>query len=74
MLRSDISKKINYTVTCISAFSEKYKRNTQDSFRYLYDHKAIDFFTNDYDIEHTLSIEDAVQDMFLICRNNGGTW
>ena len=44
------------------------------AFHYLYDHKGIEFIKEHYDIEHTLSIDDAVEDLTLICRNNGGSY
>ncbi|MDD6431474.1 MAG: DUF3791 domain-containing protein, partial [Ruminococcus sp.] len=39
---------------------------------FLYDYKAIDFLKECYDIEHTLSFDDAIEDMERICANNGG--
>ncbi|HBP09334.1 MAG TPA: hypothetical protein DD629_03690, partial [Treponema sp.] len=34
-------------------------------------HKALDFLTEFYDVEHTLSFADAVSDMTQICQKNG---
>ena len=45
---------------------------TQAAFQFLYDHKAIAFLKDCYEIEHTLSFDDAVEDMERICANNGG--
>jgi len=28
---------------------------------------------NNYEIEHTLSIDEAVDDMIIVSKNNGGT-
>lgn len=39
---------------------------------FLYEYKAIEFLKEHYDIEHTLSFEDAVEDMMTVCRNSGG--
>lgn len=44
----------------------------QEAFRYLYANKGIEFLTENYDIEHTLSLQDAVNDLSIVCRNNGG--
>ncbi len=33
---------------------------------------AIEFLKENYDVEHTLSLEDALDDMLMICEKNGG--
>ena len=45
---------------------------SKEAFIYLYEYKGIEFIKEHYDIEHTLSIDDAVDDLTMICRNNGG--
>ena len=34
--------------------------------------EPIDFLIDCYAAEHTLSIEDAVEDIMLLCQKNGG--
>ena len=65
-------KRINYTVTCVSEFAKRYGISTKEVFQFLYEYKAIEFLKEHYDIEHTLSFDDAVEDMMIVCRNNGG--
>ena len=36
--------------------------------------KTIQYLKENYDIEHTLSIEDAVDDLAVLCRKNGGRY
>ena len=69
----DIRKQINYTVACIHEFARKKSMSPQEAFFYLHKYKAIDFLRDHYEIEHTLSLDDAVEDMEIICQNNGGT-
>ncbi len=38
------------------------------AFQFLYQYKAIQFIKENYEIEHTLSFEDVVEDMLLICE------
>ncbi|MDR0948876.1 MAG: DUF3791 domain-containing protein [Lachnospiraceae bacterium] len=33
---------------------------------------GIAFLTEHYEIEHTLSLDDAIDDLILICQKNGG--
>ena len=72
-IMSGDKKRIFYYVMCISAFSEKKGMEKQKAFNYLHDHNGIEFLIDCYDAEHTLSIEDAVDDLTLVCRNSGGT-
>jgi hypothetical protein len=36
-------------------------------------YKGIDFLVDCYDAEHTLSLNDAVDDLTLVCKSNGGS-
>ena len=69
---TELKKKINYTVACVSEFATKHEMTQQAAFQFLYDHKAIAFLKDCYEIEHTLSFDDAAEDMERICANNGG--
>ena len=69
---NEIKKKINYTVACINEFADRFGITEKEAFFYLYEHQGIDFLKENYDIEHTLSMNDAVDDLTIICRNNGG--
>jgi hypothetical protein len=71
---SELKKKINYTVVCVNEFANKFNIASKEAFKYLYEHKGIEFIKEHYDIEHTLSLDDAVDDLILICRNNGGNY
>ena len=71
---SELKKRINYTVVCVNEFANKFHIDAKKAFVYLYDHKGIEFIKQHYDIEHTLSIDDAVEDLTMICRNNGGDY
>lgn len=65
-------KQINYTVALVSEFARKHRLSQQEAFEFLFTHRAIEFIKQNYDIEHTLSFEEALDDMMIICRNNGG--
>ncbi|MDO4287882.1 MAG: DUF3791 domain-containing protein [Eubacterium sp.] len=67
-----IRKQIDYTVVCVNEFARKKALHPRTAFLYLYNHKGIDFIKNYYDIEHTLSLDDAIEDLDIICKNNGG--
>ncbi|MBR4531262.1 DUF3791 domain-containing protein [bacterium] len=64
---------IRYIVACISEFANSKSLSKQQAFLYLYDHKALDFLDEFYDVEHTLSFNEVLSDMTAVCQQNGGT-
>lgn len=69
---SEERKQINYTVIYVNEFAHEHNLSVKEAFQYLFQHKAIEFLKENYDIEHTLPLEDALNDMLLICKKNGG--
>ena len=65
---------IPYINACIRAFAKRFKLSAQCAFEYLYNFKDIQFLVEFYEMEHLLSIEDAVDDLIVFCQNNGGHW
>lgn len=63
---------LNYIVVCISEFAATHGLHMRDAYVYLRDHKGIDFLKEFYDVEHTLSFEDVIDDLTAVCRQNGG--
>lgn len=73
MFQKSLQKnKIDYTVSCVSLFASRHNLSKKAAFQYLDKNNAINFLKQHYDIEHTLSVDDAVDDMAEICRQNGG--
>lgn len=71
-LSKEEQKIIDYTVVCINEFADRLNLSYKDAFNYLKKYNAIKFLKDNYEIEHALSIEDAIDDMILVARNNGG--
>lgn len=63
---------IEYTNCCIGAFADRFKLSQIQAYTYLRRFKGIDFLIDCYAAEHTLSIDDAVDDIAYICKKNGG--
>lgn len=63
---------MSYIVAIISDFAERFGLTTPQAYRYLALYKGIDFLDEFYDVEHTLSFDDVISDVALLCRNNGG--
>ena len=63
---------LDYIVVCISEFANRYGMHMRDAYTYLNRYKGIEFLEEFYDVEHTLSFEDVLDDLAAICRKNGG--
>ena len=63
---------INYLVICISDFAERFLMNSKEAYRFLSQYGGINFLLEHYEIEHTLSLDEAIDDLETICRQNGG--
>lgn len=63
---------IDYVVLYVGAFSERFRLSNRQAYQYLHRFGGISFLIDFYDVEHTQSIEDAVDDCALICRRHGG--
>ncbi len=63
---------IPFLTACIQAFGRRFAMTRQAAFRYLQQHKALAFLIEFYDVEHLQSMDDTVDDMILICQQNGG--
>ncbi len=72
MLSKFEQNKIRYTVACISEFAASKSLTKAQAFTYLSEHKALDFLDEFYDVEHTLSFQDAIADLTTVSQKNGG--
>lgn len=63
---------IDYVMTAILEFARHHFISIREASNYLIKYKGIDFLTEFYDVEHTLSFNDCVADLTTICNNNGG--
>lgn len=62
----------DYVIASIAEFAKRHKLTTRQASNYLNRYKGIDFLVECYDIEHTLSFQDCVNDLTIICQRNGG--
>ena len=64
--------RISFFVACIGAFAERFSVSNAFAYNYLFQYKGLDFIYDFYDVEHTFSIDDVVDDMLKVCQRNGG--
>ena len=71
-MKKQLQNRVTYIIYCIHAFGERYSLNAKQAFAYLQRFKGLAFLEECYEAEHQLSIHDAVNDLSVICKRNGG--
>lgn len=72
MDKKEIFDRIEYVVACVGAFALRFGLSNPQAYAYLRRFSGIDFLLDCYAAEHTLSIDDAVDDLRIICSREGG--
>jgi hypothetical protein len=65
-------EKLQYYILCITEFARQKKIDIKEAFRYLDMYGGLAFLVDCYEAEHTLSLDAAIEDLTLLCNNNGG--
>lgn len=68
----ELLNRIEYIVSCVGAFVQQYKLSNSLAYGYLRRYSGIGLLIDCYATEHTLSIEDAVSDLQVLCYKKGG--
>lgn len=72
IMKVRIEDKIAYIIAVVNEFAARFSLNPQQAYKYLDRFKGIDFVDEFYNVEHTQSFDDVVDDLALLCRKNGG--
>ena len=64
---------IPFINACIRAFARRMDLPVKDVFQYLYRFQGVAFLVKYYSTLHLQSVEDAVDDLIVMCKKNGGT-
>ena len=68
----ELSNQIEYIACCIGVFANRFGITNQEAYRYLLKFGGLSFLYEFYDLEHTFSIDEAVDDITKITQRNGG--
>lgn len=71
-MSTEQKNRIEYIVACISEFARRHGLTLGQSYGYLSRHKGLRFLNEFYEVEHTFSIDDAIDDLTKVCKRNGG--
>jgi len=73
MQKSLTFDKVGYIVAVVNEFAKKHELSDADAYRYLQRFKAVNILDEEYDIAHTQSFDDMVDNLGSYCRRYGGT-
>lgn len=71
MSRAELNK-LQFFIALIAEFAKRYQIKQKQAFNYLKRFKGLDFFEGHYNVLHTESFEDVIEDLTIVCRRNGG--
>ena len=74
MSRRELNNRIEYIVTCIGDFAAQHSMTPAAAYTFLEKYHGLSFLTDCYDVEHTQSIQTAVDDLAEVCIRNGGVF
>lgn len=64
--------KFRFINVCIRSLAQRFNMPATNAYRYLKNFHGIDFLIEFYNTLHLQSIDDTVDDLLQICKNNGG--
>ena len=64
--------RVEYIIAIISDFAQTHSLTTIQAYRYLERFKGLDFIDRFYEVNHTLSFEDMIEDLTSYCHQKGG--
>ena len=71
-ISKETSDKISFVSYIVPAFADAYKMNAQDAYFYLKKHGGLDFLMKHWWALHTDNVLYTLDDIYTICRQNGG--
>ena len=70
--KNNMEFKPSYFIMTIRKFAEHYSMTSKQAYQYLKRFAGIAFLDDCFEAEHTLSFEDAIEDLTRVCQNHGG--
>jgi len=61
---------LDYMVVCVNDYADRHGLTYVDSFDYLRRNQGLAFLQECYEAEHTLSLDDALEDLDAVCKRN----
>lgn len=63
---------VDYFVICVNEFAKRYGISASDAMIYLDKYNGLQFLEEFYDVQHTLSFDETVDNLAVVCQRHGG--
>lgn len=63
---------VDYFVICVNEFAKHHHIGAADAMAYLDKYNGLQFLEEFYDVQHTLSFDETVDSLTIICKRHGG--
>lgn len=63
---------LEFLVALVAEFATRQNISQSDAYNYMRKYQGLDYYFKHYNILHTLSFEENVDDMIQVCANHGG--
>ncbi len=64
---------LGFLVALVAEFAAHFNLSQDVAYNYIKDHHGLEYFFQHYNILHTLSFEENVEDLIMVCAHHGGT-
>ena len=71
MSRSEANK-LNFIIALVAEFAATFSIGEKQAYNYLKRFKGMDYLSEFYDVMHTLSFEETISSLAMVCYRNGG--
>jgi len=73
VMSKTLKDRLDYLIALVSEFAATHHMSLQQAYLYLQQYKGLDFADEFYDVEHTLSFDQAIEDITMYCKRMGGS-
>lgn len=63
---------VDYFVICVNEFAKRHGMGASEAMVYLNKYNGLQFLEEFYDVQHTLSFDETVDNLTVICQKHGG--
>lgn len=63
---------LEFLVALVSEFATHLGISQDAAYNYIREYRGLEYYFKHYNILHTLSFEENVEDLLQVCANNGG--
>lgn len=64
---------LGFLVALVAEFAARFGITQDQAYNYIRQHKGLEFYFQHYNVLHTLSFDENVDDLIQVCALHGGT-